>query len=60
MDRLTGQWEKALDARAAISPHSPVAVLDALLQARIRSGRSGEDSKIFSQRGGDLPVIETP
>ncbi|MDG4856724.1 LacI family DNA-binding transcriptional regulator [Streptomyces sp. T-3] len=31
---LTEQWEAALDARRAMCPHSPVAVLDRLLQAR--------------------------
>ncbi|GGJ71010.1 hypothetical protein GCM10010121_097040 [Streptomyces brasiliensis] len=31
---LTEMWEGALDARRAMSPGSPVAVLDALLRAR--------------------------
>jgi hypothetical protein len=34
MIALTGMWEEALDARRAMSPHSPVAALDALLKAR--------------------------
>jgi integrase len=34
LDGLTGLWEEALDARRAIAPGSPVAVLDRLLQAR--------------------------
>jgi hypothetical protein len=37
MTSLTRVWEAALDARAAISPHSPVSVLDALLTARAKS-----------------------
>src|SRR6266536_335965 len=32
-DALTACWERSLEARAAINPRSPVAVLDALLQA---------------------------
>jgi hypothetical protein len=32
MDDLTGHWEKALCTRKAISPSSPVQVLDRLLQ----------------------------
>jgi hypothetical protein len=31
---LTAGWETALDARRAMNPRSPVAVLDALLHAR--------------------------
>lgn len=34
MDGLTDQWEAALAARAAMSPCSPIAALDALLRAR--------------------------
>ena len=34
MAALTEMWEEALDARRAMSPGSPVAVLDALLKAR--------------------------
>lgn len=34
MDGLTGLWERALDARWALGPGSPVAVLDRLLTAR--------------------------
>jgi hypothetical protein len=30
MVRLTEQWETALDARLAMSPRSPMSVLDAL------------------------------
>ena len=37
MDGLTGVWEKTLDARASLSPGSPVAVLDRLLQNKIVS-----------------------
>jgi len=49
MGQLTERWNQALDARAAITPHSPVAVLETLLQARLRSSKKGEDPKIFSQ-----------
>jgi integrase len=36
---LTELWEAALDARLAVSPRSPVAVLDRLLIARVREVR---------------------
>lgn len=36
---LTEQWETALDARLAMSPHSPVRVLDEILQARGAASR---------------------
>jgi hypothetical protein len=39
LDGLTGQWHAALDARRAMSPGSPVAVLDRLL--RQRAGEAG-------------------
>jgi hypothetical protein len=34
MAALTEMWEEALDVRRAMSPGSPVAVLDDLLKAR--------------------------
>ncbi len=34
MAALTEMWEESLNARRAMSPRSPVAVLDALLKAR--------------------------
>ena len=34
MAALTGMWQETLDARRAMSPGSPVAVLDDLLKAR--------------------------
>jgi integrase len=34
MAALTESWEESLNARRAVSPGSPVAVLDALLRAR--------------------------
>jgi len=37
MAGLTQLWEASLDARAAISPHSPVSVLDHLLKARAKA-----------------------
>jgi hypothetical protein len=36
LDELTGLWVAALDARRALSPRSPVAVLDRLLAARAK------------------------
>ena len=36
MTSLTRLWEASLDARAAISPRSPVPILDALLTARAK------------------------
>jgi len=50
MGQLTERWNQALDARAAITVHSPVAVLDALLQSRLRNSKKGEDPKIISQK----------
>jgi hypothetical protein len=32
--QLTTLWEAALDARLAMAPHSPVVVLDRLLEGR--------------------------
>jgi hypothetical protein len=49
MAQLTERWNAALDARVAISPHSAVAALDALLQARLKSSKKGDDTKIVSQ-----------
>lgn len=49
MDGLTRHWEQALDARAAIRPHSPVRALDALLQARYKGSKKGDDHKIVSR-----------
>lgn len=47
LDRLTADWEAALDARWRLHPGSAVTVLDDLLKARQR--RSGEEkTKIFS------------
>ena len=34
MAALSERWEEALDERRAMSPESPVAALDALLQVR--------------------------
>jgi integrase len=45
MSQLTQRWEQALAGRAAISLRSPVAVLDALLQARA----SGKNARKFSR-----------
>ena len=40
MAGLTQLWEASLDARAAISPHSPVPVLDELMRARATPGET--------------------
>ncbi len=39
MANLTMEWEASLDARLAMCPTSPVAVLNALLQERLRARR---------------------
>jgi hypothetical protein len=53
MSALTGCWERSLQARAAMNLHSPVPVLDALLQEvackRESAGQPG------NQRTGRLP-----
>jgi integrase len=61
-EELTRCWEAALDARAAMSPGSPVAVLDGLLRAR-SAKKKGDDPKIVSQsspRSGVLPLRSRP
>ncbi|GAA0347692.1 LacI family DNA-binding transcriptional regulator [Actinoallomurus spadix] len=53
-DALTQQWEAALDARLELSPHSPVAVLEEILQARRRHkkvGRPEDRPTEFPQEG---------
>jgi len=40
---LTQLWEASLDARAAISPHSPVSILDELLTARVNPRSTAHD-----------------
>ncbi|GGM65739.1 hypothetical protein GCM10012275_40420 [Longimycelium tulufanense] len=47
VEDLTRCWDAALDARLAMSPRSPVAALDELLQVRAR--RKGGVPKIVSQ-----------
>jgi hypothetical protein len=41
MEGLTEHWESALDARRALHPRSPVAVLDRLLTAEPGEKRGG-------------------
>ena len=43
MSALTECWQQALEARAAISPHSPVAVLGTLLQAHVHK----QENRLF-------------
>lgn len=57
-DELTKRWLAALDARAAMHPHSPVAALDELLSARQgkkKVGRSDDRPTDFPQR--DVSVL---
>jgi hypothetical protein len=61
MDGLTVVWENALDARAALSLGSPVAVLDRLLRNKIVSQNSpqgdpltGKDRSASRDTGPDL------
>jgi hypothetical protein len=53
MDALTECWERALEARATMNPHSPVPVLDALLQEAARKHAS--TGPPGNQRTGQLP-----
>jgi hypothetical protein len=56
LEALTARWEEALDARLALHPRSPVAVLDGLLTAREprkEAGANYEDSMV-------VPQISTP
>jgi integrase len=56
-DGLTDCWQRALDARAALNPHSPVAVLDELLQARMQNKKKGDDPKIVSRNSPREGVV---
>jgi hypothetical protein len=56
-EQLTQRWLAALDARAALSPRSPVRVLDELLAARQRQrkvGRNQDHPIEFPQKGETL------
>jgi integrase len=54
-EQLTQRWLAALDARAALSPRSPVRVLDELLAARQRKVGRNQDHPIeFPQKGETL------
>ena len=55
MAALTEMWEEALEVRRAMSPGSPVAVLDALLKAREQRAVLETDSKIFSRISPNPP-----
>jgi hypothetical protein len=57
MRRLTEQWNSALADRAAISMHSPVLALEALLQSIGRTVGKRDDSKIVSQNSPGKGVI---
>lgn len=57
-DQLTALWTKAVDSRLAMSPGSPVSVLDEILRARAAT-KKGDDSLIVSPdspRPGFLPT----
>lgn len=49
MDGLTRRWLEALDARLAMCPRSPVAVLDGLLAGRAAELAGAGDSKIITR-----------
>jgi integrase len=49
MDGLTTVWENALDARAGLSPGSPVAILDRLLRDKIVSQISPEGDPVTEE-----------
>jgi len=57
MRQLTDQWNSALAARAAIRSHSPVAVLDTLLQSAGRAASKRDDTKIVSRNSPSEGVI---
>lgn len=56
VDALTERWNRALDARLRLDPHSPVAVLDELLAARAAKVKGGE-TKIVPQNSHNRPVV---
>ncbi|GAB1641442.1 tyrosine-type recombinase/integrase [Krasilnikovia sp. MM14-A1259] len=63
MDGLTTAWADALDARRALSPGSPVAILDRLLRAKIvsqispqRSPETLQGRSAFRDTGPDLLI----
>lgn len=57
LDRLTADWEAALDARWRLHPRSAVAVLDDLLRAR-RRRMEEEKNKIFSPDSPRTPEMQ--
>ncbi len=56
MDDLTEEWVEALDARLAMSPGSPVAVLDALLEARRKEVLARAEGQRKVGRSEDRPT----
>ena len=56
IEALTRRWNDALDARLAMNPQSPVAVLDELLLARAARLKGGE-IKIVPQNSHNRPVV---
>lgn len=52
LDELTERWEASLDARLAMSPRSPVKVLDALLRGREREAEGVKPVRLRAVVGG--------
>ncbi len=64
MSALTGCWERSLEARATMNPHSPVLVLDPLLQgAACKRESAGQPRNQRTSRllnGSQKPENEEP
>jgi hypothetical protein len=58
-EQLTGLWERALDARLAMSPGSPVPALDGLLRARAAK-KKGDDPMIVSPVSPQAGLLPAP
>lgn len=58
-EQLTALWTGAVDARLAMSPGSPVPVLDGILRAR-RAAKRGDDSLIVSPDSPQGRVLPAP
>ena len=59
MSALTGSWERSLQARAAMNPHSPVLVLDALLQEAACKRESAGPTREPAHRAAPKRLPET-
>jgi hypothetical protein len=54
---LQGRWEDALRARAAVCPHSPVPLLDALLAPLREAASQSADPETPKATVHDLPTL---